>query len=112
MSAMSLCEIQTAPLLTRADAQTECSEPFEAGWAREALLIAYLDGAATESVELGLQLSADGLRWIDTNQTLNVNASSGAYLTLSSFGNWLRLRTKWPLHQTHSRLDAYLVLKS
>ena len=70
------------------------TEPYEAGWAREALAVIYcheVHGPAPR-LELRAQISADGVRWIDFGRTLPViSEPGGCFLNLTGFGNWLRL---------------------
>ena len=70
------------------------TEPYEAGWAREALAVIYcheVHGPAPR-LKLRAQISADGVRWIDFGRTLPVIGEPGGYfLNLDGFGNWLRL---------------------
>jgi len=73
------------------------TEPYEAGWAREARwFIRILDsGDATVALRLHREISPDGLVWIaDENAPLHVNAVSGHMTSCvqHDFGNWLRLR--------------------
>jgi hypothetical protein len=69
-------------------------EPYEAGWAAEALAMVYVREAHGDAPQLNLtaQISVDGIRWIDTPHTLGPIAQPGGYaLLLTGFGNWLRL---------------------
>ena len=70
------------------------TEPYEAGWAREALAVIYcheVHGPAPR-LELGAQISADGVRWIDFGPALpTISEPGGCFLNLAGFGNWLRL---------------------
>lgn len=69
-------------------------EPYEAAWASEAIAFVYLSDLAGPSpcLELGVQISADGQRWIDFKQRFDtLTEAGGYYLQLSHFGTWLRL---------------------
>jgi len=69
-------------------------EPYEAGWASEALLFVYIREAhgASPSLTLTVQISADGSRWINTPHTFGPVSEPGGYsLLVTGFGNWLRL---------------------
>ena len=68
-------------------------EPYEAGWATEALAMVYVREAHGDPPQLHLtaQISVDGVRWIDTPHTLTIAGTGGYSLLLTSFGNWLRL---------------------
>ena len=60
------------------------TEPYEAGWAREALAVIYchkVHGPAPR-LELHAQISADGVRWIDFGRTLPaISAPGGSFLS-------------------------------
>ena len=86
------------------------TEPFEAGWAREALAVIYcheVHGPAPR-LELGAQISPTApccgwrmrrisfsdivVRWIDFGHAYpTISAPGGYFLSLDYFGNWLRL---------------------
>ena len=70
------------------------TEPYEAGWACEALAVVYcheVHGPAPR-LELQAQISADGVRWIDFGHAFPTISEPGGYFTsLAGFGNWLRL---------------------
>ena len=70
------------------------TEPYEAGWAVEALALVYVRETSGSSAQLALrpQISADGVRWIDFPIAFPPMMKAGGYsLALSHFGNWLRL---------------------
>jgi len=70
------------------------TEPYEAGWALEALAFVYVRETAGPSAQLELrpQISVDGVRWIDFPTGFPPIKKAGGYsLALSNFGNWLRL---------------------
>jgi hypothetical protein len=69
------------------------TEPFEAAWASEAIFF-----VRTEEIDEGstirarVQLSADGLRWIDEGTDLHPITTLGdTFVRVSRFGGWLRL---------------------
>jgi hypothetical protein len=68
-------------------------EPYEAGWAAEALAMVYVREAHGDAPRLRLtaQISVDGVRWIDTAHALTIRQPGGYALSLTHFGNWLRL---------------------
>ena len=69
-------------------------EPHEAGWAAEATTIVYVREVDGPSPVLNLraQISVDGMRWIDFDRAFApISQPGGYFLTLSHFGNWLRL---------------------
>jgi hypothetical protein len=94
------------------------TEPYEAGWADEALLFAYVREAEGPSPRLALrvQLSADGIRWLDAQgAVLEVRGAGGGVLPLREFGNWLRVAGTVsggpPDNATTVVIDLYWVLK-
>ena len=112
--------IHTAPLevLSSRTNGSFTTEPHEAGWADEALLIAYVREMAGPAPLLVVraQISADGSRWFDHPASpLHLRQSGGASLALSHFGNWLRLAGEVsggpPEGETACVIDLYWVLK-
>lgn len=70
------------------------SEPYEAGWASEALAMVYVveTTGKNASLQLRVQISADGQRWINYGASLPAISGVGGYaLPVEHFGNWLRL---------------------
>lgn len=66
------------------------THPFECGWADEAIVfIESHDPAPDVVVTLRVQLSPDGIRWIDEGTVLRVTDNAMARLT--HFGGFLRL---------------------
>lgn len=80
------------------------TEPFEAGWASEAIF--FLRALAAEGSMGGgrafVQISSDGIRWIDEGTSAPVpGAAEGiAVLRVAHFGSWLRLRVTLPAGAT------------
>jgi hypothetical protein len=69
-------------------------DPYEVGWATEAIAFVYVHQAygPSPSVFLRAQIAADGERWVDRGPTLGPITQAGSYfLSLTHFGNWLRL---------------------
>jgi hypothetical protein len=70
------------------------TEPYEAGWADEAMAMIYvreLNGPAPTLV-VQAQISVDGVRWFDHPASpLRIDGLGGFGLPLTQFGNWLRL---------------------
>lgn len=76
------------------------SEPYEAGWAREAIVwfrALDLDGRL-DGVIARVQISPDGMRWVDEGATLTLPGKVGdvAFAKVREFGNWLRLAVDLP----------------
>ena len=112
--------IHTAPVevLSAKPNGAFATEPYEAGWADEALAMIYVRETAGPAPQLVLraQISADGARWFDhPAQPLRLEKSGGYSLPLAHFGNWLRLAgevTGGPADGTPAFVvDIYWVLK-
>ncbi len=70
------------------------TEPYEAGWADEAIFFVKIDAIeGTEAVLNGrVQISHDGMTWIDEGTSLPAIRQAGTTFTrVRHFGNWLRL---------------------
>jgi hypothetical protein len=69
------------------------TEPYEAGWASEALFFVRLLEApdAGVTVRARVQLSPDGMHWVDEGSTLPELPQGSAFVRVREFGNWLRL---------------------
>ena len=76
------------------------SEPYECGWAREAIV--WVRAMAVEGdlrgVHARIQISPDGMRWIDEGTTfpLPTEQDGVTFARLSHFGNWLRIAADIP----------------
>jgi hypothetical protein len=95
------------------------TEPYEAGWATEALFFVRLlvDGAPPAApppavdLQARVQLSPDGLLWLDEGATLPPLAGGAAFVRVREFGNWLRLAGRLPAGTPPVSVAVYLVLK-
>lgn len=82
------------------------TEPYECGWAKEAIFfIRALDAAegaggagigevpGEASGEARIQISPDGMRWIDEGSVFSLPgaADQATFCRVSHFGNWLRV---------------------
>jgi hypothetical protein len=70
------------------------TEPYEVGWAEEAIFFVKIDRfEGTEPALIGqVQISPDGETWIDEGALLPTIKQTGAVFTrVRHFGNWLRL---------------------
>jgi len=75
------------------------SEPYEAGWAREAVVfVRALKAPQGEQPRLRAEISPDGMRWIPegTEAAMPVERDGVAALRLAHFGNWLRIAADFP----------------
>lgn len=94
------------------------SEPYEAAWAAEAIFFVRVlkvrgGAAAGASVEARVQLSPDGMHWVDEGSVLVVPALEGAlrFARVADFGGWLRLAVEPPSPGLGLQVVATLALK-
>jgi hypothetical protein len=90
------------------------THPFEAGWASEAIFFLRVEECAGESTELHakVQISADGVRWVDEgSQFAPISAAGDYFVRVSHFGGWLRLCGGIVGHDARCRITVQLVLK-
>jgi hypothetical protein len=76
------------------------SEPYEAAWAREAIVFVRClkaEGGSTP-VRARVQISPDGMHWCDEGSVLDLPAAADqvAFVKVSHFGGWLRLAGSTP----------------
>ncbi|SRR6266545_3675596 len=68
------------------------TEPYEAGWATAALFfVRLLEAPATARLTARVQLSPDGMHWLDEGAVLPELRDGAAFVRVREFGNWLRL---------------------
>jgi hypothetical protein len=75
-------------------AEDFATEPYETGWAEEAIFFVKINEiAGVEPVLTGqVQISPDGMTWIDEGTRLPAIRQTGAvFVRVRHFGNWLRL---------------------
>jgi hypothetical protein len=77
------------------------SEPYEAGWAIEAVLFLRLLQQSKSPVGHGrahVEISPDGMYWAVLGEPLPLPTAPGevAFRQLGHFGNWLRVRLELP----------------
>ena len=80
-------------------AGTVSTEPYEAGWASEAILfIRALDNAEGPAGKARVEISPDGMRWVAEGTTfpLPVRADQVTFARVAHFGNWLRVTAELP----------------
>jgi hypothetical protein len=76
------------------------TEPYECGWAREAVF--FVRALAAENVpdftSAQVQVSPDGMRWADEGTSLLLPVAAGQmdFAKVSHFGGWLRLAVDLP----------------
>lgn len=90
------------------------TEPFEVAWAGEARwYIHFLRPAVGSTVEFRVQISPDGLNWIDHEalEPRTVEAMGFLSIPVEQFGHWLRLRSSLASGDDSPMLRIYLELK-
>ncbi len=78
--------------------QSAC-EPYEAGWAREAVIfVRALKDAKGAPGEARIEISPDGMRWIPEGATfpLPTKTDGIGVARVRHFGNWLRVAADLP----------------
>lgn len=90
------------------------TEPYEAGWAEEAIFFVRID--AVEGTEPKLtgsaQISPDGITWIDEGTLLPLIERRGlVFARVLHFGNWLRLACRVSGRDASFRGTILLCLK-
>jgi len=72
--------------------RTLATEPFEAGWAGEAIFFVEAHELAGGSLLARVQISPDGIRWIDEGTArATLDGPGHAVIRVTHFGGWLRL---------------------
>jgi hypothetical protein len=70
------------------------SEPYEAGWAREAILfVRALKAPVGRAGTAWVEISPDGMHWMREGTSIQMPVEKDAVVAarVSNFGNWLRL---------------------
>ena len=72
--------------------RTLATEPYEAGWASEAIFFVEAHEVAGGPLHARVQLSPDGIRWIDEGAArATLDQPGHTYIRVAHFGGWLRL---------------------
>jgi hypothetical protein len=90
------------------------TEPYEAGWAREALLfIRYREETqGSPTVRARVQISPDGMQWVDEGTELPLLDHPGlAFAKVSNFGGWLRVAGRVEPAEAECKALVYVALK-
>lgn len=90
------------------------TEPFEVAWAGEARwFVQFLRAAPGSQVEFRVQISPDGINWMDHETTPALESEAVGFLSIpvTHFGHWLRLRAEQKSGGTAPLLRIYLELK-
>lgn len=75
------------------------TEPYEAGWAREAVIfVRALKNAVGSPGQARVEISPDGIRWIAEGSTIPLPTKTDevAAARVKHFGNWLRIAADLP----------------
>ena len=106
----------TVPLERHKDL-TGCfeTEPYECGWAAEAIFFLRVQELAGENATLtaAVQVSADGIHWVDEGTVFSPVAAVGdSFARVTHFGGWLRLAGRLEGVEARMNVMIHLVLKS
>lgn len=74
------------------------TEPYEAGWAREAVIFVRSLKSAGLAGRAYVELSPDGMNWVAEGTTFSLPNDSNkvTYARVAQFGSWLRIRAELP----------------
>jgi hypothetical protein len=90
------------------------TEPYEAGWASEALFfirVHSLEGS-DPVLHSRVQISADGIEWIDEGTSFEpIDREGNYFIRVKHFGGWLRLASVLDGEQPEIKLTIQLALK-
>lgn len=89
------------------------THPMETGWASEAIFFVTVKDITPHGVlKTAVQISVDGVNWLDEGTTFPAISQQGHYFTrVSHFGGWLRLNGEVTGKDASCKLTIHLVLK-
>ena len=88
------------------------TEPYEAGWASEALIfVRILEAPEDAALSARVQVSPDGMHWLDEGAALGPLQGGMAFVRVREFGNWLRLAGTVAPAQAAVKALVYFALK-
>jgi hypothetical protein len=89
------------------------SHPMEAGWASEAIFFLIVEEMSDNTdLNASVQISADGINWIDEGSTFPKIDKPGHYFAKATcFGNWLRVNAKLNGSNPQMKVSVHLHLK-
>ncbi len=106
----------TVPLERHKDLSNSfATEPYECGWASEAIFFLRVQELAGEDATLtaAVQVSADGIHWADEGTVLPpMTAAGDSFVRVKHFGGWLRLAGRVDGVEARMNVMIHLVLKS
>jgi hypothetical protein len=112
MSSLNYC---TSAILSRGELWVKGfeTEPYEAGWAKEAIVFLHTLDQSTKAGEVSVQISPDGMIWIDEGATLPLPHNPGelSFVKIRHFGQFLRLKMTETEGYNPRRIIATLNLK-
>lgn len=91
------------------------TEPFEAGWASEAIYFVEAHALAGGTLRAVVQISPDGIRWIDEGSACELAEPGQTFVRVAHFGGFLRLALDTPENgdsDTTALVTVHLALKS
>lgn len=93
---------------------TFATEPHEVGWASEAMFFVRLESVSglDASVRARVQISPDGIAWVDEGTTFPIIGDIGTYFVrVLRFGGWLRLLADIDGIDSKVTVTIHLVIK-
>jgi hypothetical protein len=74
------------------------TEPYEAGWAREAIIFVRALKSSGAAGRAQVELSPDGMNWVAEGTTFPLpdDTSKVTFARVAQFGTWLRIRAELP----------------
>jgi len=89
------------------------TEPYEVGWASEGIFFVRIEEPSPPDavVRSVVQLSADGVNWVDEGSSLVSEGLGSSFVRVSHFGGWLRLKGTVKSSSGEARLSIQLALK-
>lgn len=90
------------------------SEPYETGWAGEVtVFVKVRDGLSEDqALHARVQISPDGIDWVDFGVDLPAIKGQGmTFVTVTGFGNWMRVAGNVDDPTAKLHLSIYLALK-
>ena len=90
------------------------THPTEAAWATEAIFFITVEQVSGQNaaLEASVQISPDGVNWIDEGTTFKSVSKAGQYFVkVNHFGGWLRLQGRVKGERANFNLTVHLALK-
>ncbi|GLI26436.1 hypothetical protein ARHIZOSPH14_06780 [Agromyces rhizosphaerae] len=85
--------------------------PYEAGWATEAVFFTQVEGEHPD-LTITTDISPDGINWIARGEPRTLGSDQSiAESSLTTFGNWVRLRVEGASEDQPARILVHVNLK-